>query len=382
MTCFKFKNIFLIVILFLGFSTSISADPQVRVLVLQNQKSFMLSVKGKYQVFALPSLKLLKTGQGLNATPVALTQNGLRLGREEWAVQGFRIEPAVNNDLVVNRSKFRGSVDFYRDKQGMFYGINRIGLEDYLYGVLHHEVAPWWPMDALKAQAVAARTYAMYQSEVSKSQEFDLKSSTSSQVYGGSGRERYRTKKAVDLTKGEVLIYQGKLFPAYFHATCAGKTAGAKELWKIDIPPLSGNVKCGFCRISPHYNWKVNVPLSYIEEKFNQNNHPLGQILKIAIISQTPSGRVGSLRITGTLGEFVIAAKDFRVWIGGEKIRSTNFKVVIEEDMASFEGKGWGHGVGLCQWGALGQALLGHNYKKILTFYYPRSEKMKLHDYA
>ena len=265
-------------------------------------------------------------------------------------------------------------MDVLKDKNAVLYAINRLNIEDYLYGVVHHEVAPWWPMEALKAQAIAARTYALYQMEVSKPIEFDLKSSTSSQVYGGSTTEKFRTKRAVDLTAGEVLVYQGKIFPAYFHATCAGVTAGAQELWKIDLPPLTGGAHCKFCRLSPHFYWQARVPVSEIEEKMAKYGHPVGRILKIEEISKTPSGRVGSIRITGTAGDFVMAAKDFRIWIGGDKIRSTLFTISIKDDVAGFDGRGWGHGVGMCQWGALGQAILGHDHESILKFYYPGAE--------
>ena len=299
---------------------------------------------------------------------------GLRLGKEEWQTRGLRFEPLEDRDLFLNQSQFRGTVDILKGNNALLYAINRLNVEDYLYGVMHHEVAPWWPMEVLKAQAIAARTYALYQAQVSRPVEFDLKSSTSSQVYGGSTTEKFRTKRAVDLTVGEVLVYQGKIFPAYFHATCAGVTAGAQELWKIDLAPLSGGARCTFCRLSPHFYWQVKVPVSEIEEKMAKYGHPVGRILKIEIITQTSSGRVGSLRITGTAGDFVMAAKDFRIWIGGDRIRSTCFAVILKEDMAEFSGRGWGHGVGLCQWGALGQALLGHDHEKILKFYYPGAE--------
>ena len=116
------------------------------------------------------------------------------------------------------------------------------------------------------------------------------------------------------------------------------------------------------------------MPLSEIEQKLNSSGHPVGQILKMEIVTQTPSHRAGTLKITGTQQEDIIAAKDLRILIGGDKIRSTAFTVIVKEDQAQFTGKGWGHGVGLCQWGALGQALLGHPYRDILKFYYPGAE--------
>lgn len=346
---------------------------EVRVLVAEDQKDLRVTVKGAYVIKLLPSLQVVKTGHKLQSVLVTPSARGIKFGTEEWAAQGFRLETADEKDLFLDRSCFRGFVDILKNPSGL-YAINHLDMESYLYGVLHHEVSPWWPMEALKSQAVAARTYALYQVQVNHAAEYDLKSSTSSQVYGGSTTERYRTKKAVDITAGQVLTYQGKIFPAYFHATCAGLTAGADELWKISLPPLSGKVVCNYCRISPHYIWRARIPFSNIEEKLIKNGRNIGQILNVEIISQTPSHRVGSLRITGTSGEAVIAAKDFRIWVGGDRMRSTNFTLTVRDDSLDLQGKGWGHGVGLCQWGTLGQALLGRKYDTILKFYYPGAE--------
>ncbi len=350
----------------------VPAESSVRVLVAEKQKFIRVLVKGDYVVRALPSLQPLKKGTSLNLIIVP-GPKGIRAGGQDLpaGVTGLRIESAGERDLLINKSRFRGKIDIRRDAAGTLYAINTLGMEGYLYGVLHHEVSAWWPAEALKAQAVAARTYALYQASVSRTQEYDLKSSTSSQVYGGSTTERGRTTRAVDQTAGQILKYEGKVFPAYFHATCAGTTAAAKELWNIDVPPLAGGVTCGYCKISPHFFWKTRVPLSEIEEYLIKVGRPLGRILEIRQVTQTPSGRVGSLRITGTAGESVIAAKDFRVWVGGNRMKSTYFKIHLKDDSAYFHGQGWGHGVGLCQWGVLGQALLGKKYQEMLAFYYP-----------
>lgn len=349
--------------------------PSVRVLIAENQKEVRLTVKGDYVLRALPSLRILKAGKELNSQTLSPAPAGIKVGGELFPFKGIRVEPGASRDLFFNKSRFRGFIDLRLDgSTGTLYAVNQLDIEGYLYGVLHHEVAHWWPMEALEAQAIAARTYALYEAQMKKTQPYDLRSSTASQVYGGSTIERFRTKRAVDQTAGQVLLFQGKLFPAYFHATCAGVTAAASELWNVNLPPLAGGVKCEYCKISPHFYWNATVPLSGIEEKMKKYGRSVGQILKIEQITQTPSGRVGSLRITGTTSEVVVAAKDFRVWVGGDRIRSTFFSVDIKEDMAEFKGEGWGHGVGLCQWGALGQSLLGRTHDTILKFYYPGAE--------
>ncbi len=363
----------LVLVYYTGFAMA-GAEPTVRVLVSEKQNLVRLTVKGEYQIRILPSLELVKKGSKLTRTSLKATPLGVQLGAREFLGRGIRIEPKQDRDLTLDQIRFRGFIDVLKDPANSLYAINTLDIEKYLYGVLPHEVAHWWPLEALKAQAIAARTYALYQVQVSRTQEYDVKSTTSSQVYGGSTRERLRPKAAVDTTRGKVLSFEGKIFPAYFHATCAGVTAAAKELWKIDLPPLRGGVQCGYCRVSPHIQWQSRVPLAQVEEKMNKNGRPVGRVLKIEPASQTPSGRVGSLRIAGTAGEALMAAKDFRIWLGGDKIRSTHFAVTIQDDLAVFDGRGWGHGVGLCQWGAFGQALLGHNFQQILQFYYPESQ--------
>lgn len=349
-------------------------EPRVRVLVKENQKLMRVETKGAWSLQLLPSLQTVRQEPRLALCALTSTPNGIKLGDKEWSVRGIRIRPAEDRDLYLDTTRFRGFLDIVKNDAGSLNAVNHIGIENYLYGVLQHEVAYWWPMEALKAQAIAARSYALYQVSVSRPAAYDLKSTTSSQVYGGSTVERGRTKKAVDATRGQILSYRGQVFPAYFHATCGGVTAGAQELWKINLNPIAGGTHCGYCRFSPHYSWKSDVGLSDIEEKMMKNGRPIGQILKIEPVSKTPSGRVGSLRITGTSSEAVIAAKDFRIWVGGDKMRSTNFIVRTEEDVAKFEGKGWGHGVGLCQWGTLGQAMIGRKHRQILQFYYPGSQ--------
>lgn len=357
----------------LGCEPSSAGEQTVRVLVAENQPSFTLSVRGRYTVRAWPSMQILSKGESLSGLRVAASGADLIVGKHKVNARGIVVEPERERDLYLNQGRFRGSLRVILVPNQGLSAINVLGMEGYLYGVLHHEVAPWWPMDALKAQAIAARTYAYYQTLVNAAQEYDLKNTTSSQVYGGSTTERYRTRNAVNLTRGQILTFERKAFPAYFHATCGGKTAASDELWNIALPPLRGGVLCSYCKISPHFFWRRSVPLAQIEEVLRGHGQDVGRILRIEPISQTPSGRVGSVRITGTTRDYVIAAKDFRIWLGGDKLRSTRFLIQIVDDVAQFTGEGWGHGVGLCQWGALGQSLVGKSYKDILTFYYPDS---------
>ena len=244
---------------------------------------------------------------------------------------------------------------------------------------MYHEISHQWPIEAIKAQAVAARTYAVYQKEAMKSKNYDLMADTSSQVYGGYGSEKRKTNRAVNFTYGEILRYKGKVFPAYFHATCGGVTENASELWKIDIEPLKGERLCSFCLNSPHYYWKATMDLKTIQKKLGGFYKAKGDLGNIVVAERTSTGRVRTLGLKDEKGEsFNISAKDFRSLLGPDFIRSTNFSMILDQDRVIFSGKGWGHGVGLCQWGAYGMSRQGYNYKQILEFYYPGAEIIKI----
>jgi stage II sporulation protein D len=225
-------------------------------------------------------------------------------------------------------------------------------------------------MEALKAQAIVSRTYALYQIQENKAKDFDLTSDIYSQVYGGQASERYRTNKAVDESKGQALFYKGKIIPAFFHATCAGHTENAQLLWNIDLAPLKG-VVCNFCRESPHFNWHYDLPVKEIEKKLSDGGWKVKNITNIGIEGKDASGRITNLIIKSEAGETKVSAKDFREKIGPNIINSTNFSVAIAGKDAVFEGIGWGHGVGLCQWGAYFMAKDGHSSEEILKYYYP-----------
>ena len=237
----------------------------VRVLVTERRTGVILTVKGGWTLRTLPAGTLVARGKNLSAK-LAPAPGGFKFQDRVIAASSLMLQPDTERDLYLDKSRFRGHLRFYRDSGNLLFAVNHLDVEGYLYGVLHHEVGTWWPMGALEAQAIAARTYALYEVQTSKAQLYDLKSGTGSQMYGGSTTERYRAKRAVDHTRGKVLTSQGKIFPAYFHATCAGRTAAAKELWDIDVPALAGGTLCSYCRISPHYYWRAAVPFSEIEQ--------------------------------------------------------------------------------------------------------------------
>ena len=345
----------------------------VRVSIMDDKPSVYLSVKDSYEIYAINSDRVLMSGPRL-ATKMSGTKDGLMVGAKELKMGGIRVSAKGKAKIYVSGRLFRGDVVIIRKENNKLMVINHIGLEDYLYGVLYHEVSHRWPMEVLKAQAIAARTFALYQARQNKMQPYDLRSDIYSQVYGGSTSERWSTTMAVNATKDKVLVYDGDLLPAYYHATCAGSTEDSSSIWKISIPPLKG-VVCNFCSQSPHYKWTKEIPLWSIEEKLRENGYKVGKIMSIAILARNKSGRVDKMEIKDNAGvSIVLTGKDFRQMIGPNELRSTKFDLSVKFGSLVIDGYGWGHGVGMCQWGAFGMASQGKKADEILRLYYPGAE--------
>lgn len=342
----------------------------VRVLILHNTPSFSLKIKGFYEIYAQETQKALYRGKNLRAT-VAPSKKGIFVGKD-LSYERLTIKTEDSDAINIDGRKFRGKIQLIK-KGDTLLVVNHIELEDYLRGILYHEVSHYWPIEALKAQAIISRTYAAYQCQENKRKDFDVTADIYSQVYGGKTSERYRTTKAVEETQGQVLIYNNKLFPTYFHATCAGHTEDASSLWDINILPLKG-VSCIYCQDSPHFNWHYVMSLDEFKLKLKEAGYKIGDIKGIDIIGRNKSGRIIQLKIESKDAELKINAKDLRSIIGPNVIRSANFNVGLANNDLVFEGFGWGHGVGLCQWGAYFMAKQGNSYQEILKHYYPGSK--------
>lgn len=363
-----------------GFSQELSKDNAIRVCILKDKPEFQLAIKGPYKIYTLYTHELLKEDSNLWNAKVQSAPSGILIRDDAYSFFGLRIEPQGDSSVYVNNHRFRGMLDIIREKDLTLKAINHVGIEEYLYGVLYHEISHRWPIEAIKSQAVAARSFALYQASANKGKDYDLTSDTFSQLYGGKAAERYKTTKAVDATKGLILTYKGSVIPAYFHATCGGFTEDASELWQTDMPPLKG-VRCDFCKDSPHMHWrnKIRVDEFVDELKANGVGSPrlsAGQegVDSIEITKRTSSGRVKEITIKDSDSEIKVSAKNLRSILGTKFLRSTNFSVQLDGRDIIFSGTGWGHGVGLCQWGAFFMSKKGYRAEDILKYYYPGAE--------
>ena len=287
----------------------------------------------------------------------------------------FRLRTDADR-LWVDGQSYRGSVEVWNTSGGLQV-INQVPLEDYVRGVMKVEVNPDWPVEALKAQAVVARTYALYERLVSPEAFYHLYSTTASQVYRGISGEDPRSDKAVEATRGVVLVYRGLIIPAFYHAASGGRTEDAVEVWEKKYPFIIG-VEDPFSVIAPHHQWQVAIPRSEIQRALKRYGVNVGEIRQVEPVRRTRSGRISLLRISHDGGALQMGGKWLRQLLGPNRIRSTRFTTYPQDGKIVFEGQGWGHGVGMSQWGAKGMADLAYDSTGILKHYFPLAELRRL----
>ncbi len=368
----KRKILFSVLLLFLFFGYSNAETVFVRINVIENAPALKARVKGFYEITNPKNGSVLFRGKNL-VSDVTTYTGGIMLKGIKFKGSRITLKAADTDSININNLKVRGFIEIIKDDKDKFMVVNYIEMEDYIKGILYHEVSHYWPFGVLKAQAIVSRTYAAYQLRENKAKDFDMRSDIYSQVYGGRASERYRTNKAVDETKGMIICYKGRVIPAYFHAACAGHTEDASLLWKTNLKPLKG-VECNFCKDSPHFHWTYSIDKGTLIKKLSDAGHKTVSIDTIGIDGRDKSQRITDLIITSGKKTVRIPAKDFRLILGPNLIRSTNFDVKAQGDNFVFEGKGWGHGVGMCQWGAYFMAKNGAVYSDIISYYYPGTE--------
>lgn len=255
--------------------------------------------------------------------------------------------------------------------------INSVELEEYVKGVVPAEVNSAWHLEMLKTQAVAARTYALYQHYLSVPRDYDVAAGIQDQVYRGRRGIDDRVTQAVEATRGVVVTHSGAPIYAAFSSTAAGATEDAMNVWSKDLPYLKG-VECPFDLESPFYQWKASFKLDRLEKNLRKHGFALGTIREIAPLAYSRAGRVATLRILHSDGELVIRGEDLRRAVGYTVVPSTQFKIESIDHEVNLSGYGAGHAVGLCQWGAKELADLGYSFERILNYYYPGTKLLDL----
>ncbi|MCL5023182.1 MAG: SpoIID/LytB domain-containing protein [Nitrospirae bacterium] len=268
----------------------------------------------------------------------------------------------TEGEFLMNGARYSGTIEVWKGEKGL-YIINELPLEEYVADVVASEVGMNWDLEALKVQAVIARTYAVYRKNAASNSRFHLTSSVLHQVYKGNNTQ-VQIAYAVRETAGEILTYEGKPIEAFYHSTCGGKTENPEEVFGKSYPYLK-SVESN-CELSPYWLWERKIPKEEIEKALG-----LKGLKEMRILSHTSTGRAKELAVEAASGKSVVKATELRKLLGWSRLPSTNFTMKEEADAVTFTGKGYGHGVGLCQWSALQMAREGKNYREILSFFYP-----------
>jgi stage II sporulation protein D len=255
--------------------------------------------------------------------------------------------------------------------------VNELDLEEYVRGVVPFEMNASWHPEALKAQAVAARTYGVYQRMMNGAREYDVVAGTQDQVYRGRTQPDPRVQEAVDATSGLVLTHGNAPILAAFSSTAAGPTEDAMNVWSKDLPYLKG-VDCPFDTNSPHYQWRAAINLQDLESALRRSGVMVGTIATVTPFSYSRAGRVTGIRILHSRGELILRGEDLRRVVGYTAIPSALFEVESMGREVVLAGRGSGHGVGLCQWGAKELAELGYPFGAILHYYFPGTQLQDL----
>lgn len=356
-------------------STSVQAEPpRVRVLLLEDAKKVTVQFEKTVTVQTIDTHEELGTYDWSGVQHVKPTRTGLVVGNRTFKVYGIRVHSSPNK-FKLNGAEYRGALILIREKNKTLKIINDVNIDDYVKGVLPYEVAPDWPLEALKAHAVVSRSFALVHEIDSYHKEYSLKRTVASQVYAGTYGETDNSNRAVDETQGEVLVCEGSLVPTYFHANCGGHTTRAETVWKKISSPALQPVICPYCAKTKHYEWEWTVSAEEIKEKLNQASIEVGDISTVLIERKDESGRAVVFRIVSSRGFHTIHGNTFRLALGPELLRSTlirEFEPYLKNGnlMFYFKGLGWGHGVGLCQWGAKGMAEHSFSYSEILHYYF------------
>ena len=395
-----------------------SLEQTIRVGILSNQEHVLISSDTNFAMLNGETgqwIAHLDAGEKATITVEegSITINGKKtkdVTSNIIKVIDFSLLTFKDNDghyFEVNKKQYRGNIDIHltHGKTGLTI-VNTLPIEQYLDGVIASEMPSSWHLEALKAQTVAARTYALYNLNKHQGDDYDVCATTDCQVYGGLGSESPQVSKAVDETAGQVIMNQGKVIPAYFHSSSGGYTENSENVWGTYQPYLRGTID--YDQKSPQYKWEKKLTVSELQAAMNKAGYTIGNIkaIELAPLTDKPmsnpergvSGRVKVIQFIGSTSSAKLTGEQLRKILD---LKSTLFDVAVSapnllpirgqslntdkkgvhqmsgksNETIVISGFGWGHGLGLSQWGAKAMAEQGPQgdttyFKEILKHYY------------
>jgi len=378
-------------------------EPAIRVRIAKDKNRVQFSGPSRLRITLTRATPSDNAGWTL-PTPVTVTRQPGRFliqpageAAFAWAKPVIAIEPTSRTKIRVDGVPYPHRLILHAnsDKNGStdrFDIVNHLPMEDYLPGVLQKELYKSWSPAAFRAQAIAARSYAISHSAHNRKRHFDLESTTASQAYAGATAHR-RARKAVQQTQGIVLTYQNHILPAYYSSCCGGIGQSAADAFPTapNIPPLRGRNHGGWCAASHYFRWgpikRNRTQLTQRLATWGQSRqHPIAalkDLVEISVAKHNPNGRPIRFTVADTSGQlFALTPESFRIACNyespnlpqlpkGATLKSSHVNIQINGQEVLFTGRGYGHGVGMCQWGAQGMAQRGYDEATILGFYYP-----------
>ena len=382
----------LILFFFVGFNWA-SEVPVLDVAVLEKKSSVYLSAQHGFQIFNFPNRKKLFTRWNGKSLNFKVTERGFGFLNFN-NLQSVTIEPFKKGLVYVNGKGYRGKLKLLEDRFGKLTVVNLVDIESYLYGVIKSEMLINSPIEALKAQAVVARTYAIKNKNKFRREGFGLTDDVRSQVYNGIEDEHPIARKVVKYTHGKILTYEDEPISGFYHSACGGSTLASKDWHGKGVPYLKSK-ECKWCSGYKNYVWDYELSFAGLTGYLNQKGEKVRKINQVNF-EHDSNGRVKSVHISHKDGKLKISGTIFRQMISASKVRSTIFKSIgiakndnhksnnkgelaIMQILVDYNrrfsklklrGTGFGHGVGLCQWGAKGLAKQSLKYPDILKYYF------------
>jgi stage II sporulation protein D len=312
-------------------------------------------------------------GRALAEDPVSFFRALRRESIVEWRghrVSGLRVTPAGSGPLRFQQRFYPGAIDVIGTPDGLLV-VNQLPLEEYLVGAVKAEAGDKMPLEMLKAQAIVARTYAAYHRRLNAAKPYHVVAGTANQQYVGRVSADSPAWTAVRETDGQVLLWEGNLFPAFYHTDSGGHTEDPRVVFAASNMPALKPVRVEFPSQSPHHAWSLDVGLSELAAALRRGGISVGTITALRVLERSVSLRVSRIAVEGTRGNATLRGNEFRRLVGYDTLKSTLFAVSIDHASARFVGRGYGHGVGLDQWSAKTMAEQGYTARQIAQYYYP-----------
>ncbi|MBI4229896.1 MAG: SpoIID/LytB domain-containing protein [Planctomycetes bacterium] len=387
---------------------SLERAPEVRVLIAKGT-DHTVAIDGPFRIESGTLREPTGTAAKLSACRPALSGTGVSLGGTSYPASRLLLRPETpeTGAVRIDGVRYRGDLSIVRQGENLFL-VNVLNLEWYVAGVVGGELPIEWPVEALRAQAVAARSYAHFMTSHRRAQGpriYDLESTTQDQRYVGMLKEASERERrilfqgAVLPTEGRILGFAGELLCTYYHSTCGGRTEDAHIVHRCkSTPPLCG-VRCPTCRTSPFHRWEAQATAREAASALEALGigAKLGRMVRIEPKPPEEGRRLMSVRLVGTSGTQTVSASRFRTAVNTQisrraavtaqtatalkpLVHSNAFAATVQPDGSwRFTGRGWGHGSGMCQYGACGMARDGSTFADILAHYYPGSDLTKIY---